>query len=131
MFKIAKRKSDGKLAKQVDVNALAMIYTVVTIGLFCLLTVVPTLAVGPAEIVTNILQGIGKVLTTIFSPLCVLIVAIAIIGLVLGRDPKSSATYYAWIKRTIVCFVVFNVIGSLFTWGEGLIIGEGLTQALQ
>lgn len=131
MFKIAQRKSDGRLAKQVNVNALAIMYTVLTIGAFCLLTMVPALAVGPAEIVINILKGIGTVLTTIFSPICVLIVAIAIIGLVLGRDPKTSATYYSWIKRTIVCFVIFNVIGSLFTWGEGLIIGEGLTQALQ
>ena len=73
-----------------------------------------------ASAVTSILNSIGTLLTSVFGPLCILVLGLAIVSILVGKNSKSAEQGMEWAKRACICFVVFNLLGSILTWGLGL-----------
>ena len=74
---------------------------------------------GNSDITALLQQAIGAVKTIIsgiFDPLCIVALGICIVILVLGRNSKSADSSMSWAKRIIICFIVFNILGTLLAW---------------
>lgn len=86
-----------------------------------------TFATDLATAITSILNSIGTLLTTVFGPLCVLVLGLAIVSILVGKNSKSAEQGMEWAKRACICFVVFNLLGSILTWGLGLFSGTNVS----
>lgn len=79
---------------------------------------VPTFAaVTLSDAVISICNKIGTLLTQVFGPLCILVLGIAIISIMVGQNSKSAENGMSWAKRACGCFIAFNILGSVLTWG--------------
>lgn len=81
----------------------------------------------PEEIIKKVITSIGGIMTSIFSPLCVLILGIAIVSIILCKDSKSATSGFSWAKRAVIGFVVFNCLGSILQYGTDLLAGQSYT----
>lgn len=72
------------------------------------------------QALVGVCNDIGKLLTQVFGPLCVLILAFAIISIVIGKSSKSADAGMDWAKRAILGFIAFNLLGSILSYGIGL-----------
>lgn len=87
--------------------------------------VLPTLAYStPEQIIKKVITSIGGIMTSIFSPLCVLILGIAIVSIILCKDSKGATNGISWAKRAVIGFVIFNCLGSILQYGTQLFAGQ-------
>lgn len=77
--------------------------------------------------IVSLCNKIGSLLTTIFGPLCILILGVAIITIMIGKNSKSAESGMDWAKRACICFVVFNLLGAILTWGLSLFSGTNVS----
>ena len=77
--------------------------------------------------IKNICNKVGTLLTSVFGPLCILILGIAIITILIGKNSKSAEQGMEWAKRACICFIVFNLLGSILTWGITLFSGTNVS----
>lgn len=77
------------------------------------------------EAIISILNGVGTLLTSVFGPLCILVLGLAIVSILVGKNSKSAEQGMEWAKRACICFVVFNLLGAILTWGFDLFNGLG------
>ena len=102
-------------------------YNAIITALASLTALTPAFA---ATDMTKILKGaiasVQTTVTAIFNPLCVLALGICICILVMGRNSKSADSSMSWAKRIVICFVVFNMMGTLLAWVSGL-FGDEVT----
>lgn len=75
--------------------------------------------------IVSLCNGIGKLLTTVFGPLCILILGVAIVTIMIGKNSKSAESGMDWAKRACICFIIFNLLGAILTWGNSLFSGIG------
>ena len=73
-----------------------------------------------ANKVIDVCQSIGSVMTTILSPVCAVCLGICLISLIFGKNSKTADSSIQWIKRIVICFVLFNCIGLFLEYGVGL-----------
>lgn len=82
-------------------------------------------ASDPQTVILNVINSLGSILTTIFPPLCVLILGFCIIGLMMGRSSKSAENSLSWAKRAVGGFIGFNCLGLILEYGTKLFAGQG------
>lgn len=78
-----------------------------------------------ANAVTKIANDIYKILASILNPVCVAILAFCIIRLILGSNSKGAESSIQWIKRVVIGFACFNMLGLFLTYGENLMKSVG------
>ena len=81
---------------------------------------------GLSGAIVSLCNNIGSLLTTIFGPLCILILGVAIVTIMIGKNSKSAESGMDWAKRACICFVVFNLLGAILTWGLSLFSGTNV-----
>ena len=110
-------------------------FNTITIGIIItLLSIMPVFAAddkpdGLTTLLIHAITAIRTVINTIFDPICVLALGICIVILVLGRNSKSAESSMSWAKRIVICFVIFNIAGTILTFLTGAFNGTGLDKA--
>lgn len=90
------------------------------------LTVTTFAATELSAAIKSVLNSIGTLLTSVFGPLCILVLGLAIVSILIGKNSKSAESGMEWAKRACICFVVFNLLGSILTWGLTLFSGTNV-----
>jgi hypothetical protein len=83
---------------------------------------------GSADIIAAVKKvcvDIGGIMTAIINPICAVIIGICIIRLIFGANSKSADSSIQWIKRVVIGFVCFNLIGLFLQYGTSLMTSVG------
>lgn len=107
-------------------SAIMGISSIVTLTAMPMVSFADNTELGAA--ITTLIGKIGTLLTTVFGPLCVLILAIAIITIIIGKNSKSAESGMEWAKRAVIGFIAFNLLGSILTYGISLFSQAGTQQ---
>lgn len=85
-----------------------------------LLCATPAFADGDLQgLLLGAINAVRTIISAIFNPLCIVALGVCIAILVLGRNSKSADSSMSWAKRIVICFIVFNILGTLVTWLTG------------
>lgn len=131
-------KKNNVLCVSKQNNILKRSYQTLTMAFVSVLTFLMTSAYGfaatdLATAIKNICTKIGTTLTSILGPVCVLVLGFAIFSIIVGKNSKSAETGMDWAKRAIIGFIIFNLLGTILTYGIGLFSGTqqwGATSAM-
>lgn len=78
-----------------------------------------------AGAVVKVCQDIGALMTAILNPVCSVLLGFSLFSLVFGTNSKSADNAITRIKRIVICFVIFNCLGLILTYGTTLMQSIG------
>ncbi len=94
-----------------------------------LMTALATMAFADGTEIINAVKkvcaDIGGIMTAVINPVCAVIIGICIIRLIFGANSKSADSSIQWIKRVVIGFVCFNLIGLFLQYGTSLMTSVG------
>lgn len=78
-----------------------------------------------AGAIVKVCQDIGALMTAVLNPVCAVLLGFSLFSLILGTNSKSADNAITRIKRIVICFVIFNCLGLLLTYGTTLMQNIG------
>lgn len=75
------------------------------------------------EAFMSVIQKLYSDLAGVFSLICVLAGAVALVTLLFGRSDKSATSAWSWIKRIVIAWALFNALGAIVSYGDTLLSG--------
>lgn len=75
------------------------------------------------EAFVGVFQKVYTDIAGVFSLICVLAGAVALITLLFGKSDKSATSAWSWIKRIAIAWVLFNSLGTIVSYGDALLEG--------
>lgn len=80
---------------------------------------------GLVAAVVKICNDIGTFLTAIINPVCAVLIGVSLFSIIFGTNSKSTEEAISRIKKIFICFVVFNCLGLILTYGTSLMSNIG------
>ncbi len=68
----------------------------------------------------TIFQTVYTDLSGVFTLICVVALSICLLGMMFCRNGRLVEDFRSWRNRIIGSWIVFNVLGSIITYGEKL-----------
>ncbi|HAX52471.1 MAG TPA: hypothetical protein DIW17_13055 [Clostridiales bacterium] len=59
-------------------------------------------------------------LSGVFTLICVVVLAVCLLGMMFCRNGRLVEEFRSWRNRIIGSWIIFNVLGSIITYGETL-----------
>lgn len=75
--------------------------------------------------VVKICNDIGKFLTAIINPICAVLIGVSLFSIIFGTNSHSTENAIDKIKKISICFIIFNCLGLILTYGTSLMAGIG------